>query len=121
MDAADDSLGPTVEQCELQIAALARRIDAETESRSAVAKELSSTVASQLAAMRTILESVGTMRSAVEALSRDVAAVAEKEAGAPAVNDDRIAAFADALRGEIVVVRDAVEAVRTEVAIHIER
>src|SRR6266436_3564964 len=111
---ADDSRGPTVEHCEMQIAALAGRIDAETERRSAVAKELSSTVASQLAAMRTVLESVGAMRSAIEALSRDVAAVAEKEAVAPAVNDDRIAALADGLRGEIGVVRDAVEAVRTD-------
>ena len=116
MDATDDSLGPTVEQCERQIAALAGRIDAETESRSAVAKELSSTVASQLAAMRTVLESVGAMRSAVEALSRDVAAVAEKEAVAPALNDDRIAAFADGLRGEIGVVRDALVTIRADVA-----
>ncbi len=79
MDATDDSLGPTVEQCEMQIAALAGRIDAETESRSAVAKELSSTVASQLAAMRTVLESVGAMRSAVDSGTLKPLAIATKQ------------------------------------------
>ena len=73
---ADESLGATVQRCELEIAALAGRLDAESLSRSSATREISSTVESQLLAVRSTIHGLAAMRAAVEKIGQEVTEVA---------------------------------------------
>ena len=70
--AAADSLSAIVQRCELQIAALAGRLDAESVRRSSVTREISSTVESQLLAVRSAVQGLAAVRAAVERMGREV-------------------------------------------------
>jgi len=69
---ADESLAAVVQRCELQIAALAGRLDAESVRRSAVTREISATVESQLLAVRSTVQGLAVLRAAVEEIDDEL-------------------------------------------------
>ena len=77
---ADESLVAVVQRCELQIAALAGRLDAESVRRSAATREISATVESQLVAVRSTVQGLAVLRAAVEEIDDELEELGQRRA-----------------------------------------
>ncbi|HEY2387782.1 MAG TPA: hypothetical protein VGK30_12535 [Candidatus Binatia bacterium] len=121
---ADDSLAAVIQRCELQIAALAGRLDAESGRRSAVTREISATVESQLLAVRSTVQGLAVLRAAVEDIGEELEDLGQHRAVTEShatVLDARVTTIARGVETQVAEaeqkvaqLQGAIQALRTE-------